>query len=113
MREISVAWIRKKLIAMSWIINERNSLGPIFHIFLIFGSFWTFTLTVPAHRYISAGWLILGLAIFIIEMWVFTKACVADPGTIRKNNVELCLEIYELDYVLFGDKHCETCDFKK
>jgi len=43
----------------------------------------------------------------------FYVACVSDPGIITKENVDALCEHFKYDHILYSERTCETCKFKK
>eukprot|EP00210_Caulerpa_lentillifera_P001735 g1665.t2 len=61
----------------------------------------------------SAYHLHTGSLVAMLCLVSFVLGSVSDPGTITKENVELMLQAFPYDNVLFTEKRCTTCEFLK
>lgn len=100
------------------LLFERHPLMQIFYLFLFFGGLYCFVRDgwpyLYSARYTSPVHIVTSWISIVITIYMFTMACVTDPGYISKKNVkELCKQ-RKFDGVIFkSDVMCRTCGIEK
>ncbi|EEF49758.1 zinc finger protein, putative [Ricinus communis] len=58
------------------------------------------------HRYISLLAVVVGVVLFLLTSF-------SDPGTVKSENVSEYLSAYPYDDIIYTEKECSTCKFRK
>ncbi len=83
--------------------------GGGFAIYVIFGMgvYFDDVLFGKIHMY-------TGSAVAFLAFWSYYKACVTNPGSLSKGNINAYMDLYPPDGVMYAKKkRCKTCKLSK
>lgn len=101
---LDAAWV--------YVCYTSNPIVQIFYLLVLFGGYLTFVMFAYPHvpnRFASGYHKYTGFGVFCTCIYVWWRACKADPGAITGDNVGSICELYDWDEQIFAPADCTTC----
>ncbi|KAJ2160917.1 palmitoyltransferase swf1 [Coemansia sp. RSA 552] len=95
---------------------RRNPVFQIFGVVLYWIGLAVFFLQAAPwipNRYVGAWHWIPITATLAVNVFCFVASCVADPGIVTAENVDMACELFPYDQLLFFAKDCRTCNHRR
>lgn len=109
--------------AMQWLLFSNNRLGQVAYIFLLWASCAGFVSIfvsqyqksqyVHVDPYLEAYHMYIGAVMLIICLYMYIRACIADPGIVQESNVKVLCATDPWDNTIYRESECATCRIVK